>query len=84
VTGLTEDDDPDQVGIDWFSYMMVTGESSGGPDCDSMFVYPLQILCPSLVQSGSWVADFLLLSGLGEKTGIKSYEKKIYTFSFTA
>ena len=41
-----DDDDPGQVGLDWFQYMLLTGESPGGdvplwtgPDPDSTFVF---------------------------------------------
>lgn len=41
-----DDDDPNQVGIDWFQYILLTGESPGGgvplwtgPDPDSVYVF---------------------------------------------
>ena len=33
------DDNPTQVGLDWFMYMMVTGEGLNEPDCDSMYAF---------------------------------------------
>ena len=35
------DDNPSQVGLNWFQYIMVTGEpqKGGGPDCDSIFAF---------------------------------------------
>lgn len=38
---VTGDEDPSRVGLDWFTYMIVTGQTpvSGGPDCDSMYVF---------------------------------------------
>ena len=60
------DDDPSLVGLDWFKYMMVTGEGSGGPDCDSMFVFSTN---PVPIPGAVWLigSAFLVIAGFKRK-----------------
>ena len=60
------DDNLCLVGLDWFKYMMVTGEGLGGPDCDSMFVFSTN---PVPIPGSIWLigSAFLVIVGFKRK-----------------
>ena len=67
------DDNPDLVGLEWFSYILLTGESQvdiasplySGPDPDSVYVFSTA-LAPVPVPAGVWLlgSGFTALAGL--------------------
>ena len=66
------DDNPDQVGIDWFQYMLLTGESPGGgvplwsgPDPDSTFVFSTGHTNPVPIPGAIWLLGSGLLGLIG-------------------
>ena len=70
-----DDDDESVVGLDWFSYILVTGEPPispegiplySGPDCDSVYVFSTSA-APVPVPAGVW----LLGSGLAGLIGLR-------------
>ncbi|HAY22829.1 MAG TPA: hypothetical protein DCY27_11850 [Desulfobacterales bacterium] len=57
------DDNPALVGLDWFQYILLTGEGTGGPDPDSVYVFSTSPvpLPGAVLLLGSGLARFIVI-----------------------